>query len=173
MKLTYTERWILVNQYRILLALDPKEKDYYEKAIEVLSCGYENEYEGLDQRIYPDSETMTEGACEEVLEILTMYQMMTYAWKEYGEEAGIEETELIFPGFDGNNEAGYLSYMMFFCDSDGGKFTMLKFHKDRNSHFPTLDMYRRMYKAWKSSKEPNALTVADLKRILAAKHKHE
>jgi uncharacterized protein YfbU (UPF0304 family) len=50
--------------------------------------------------------------------------------------------EVVFPGFDGNNETEHLSIAKFMID----KLNRFPMFKDRglNSHFPMLEIYRNM-----------------------------
>jgi hypothetical protein len=61
MKLTRTERWILVNQYRILEALYPDEAKWFAENREALSSGYELHYRGMIDFIYDEEDTDLPG----------------------------------------------------------------------------------------------------------------
>lgn len=162
MKLTKVERWMLSNQYRILEALYPNEKESLSEARRALEEGYELEYQNMSQYICEDKDCMTRVECEEVIDILSMFRSLHDA-KDKGE---VEEYQITFQGFDGNDrtEVKYLAYARYFCESDGGRFQELK-GGDYNSHSLMLGTYRRMLKAWKESNKQYQLTKQDVERI--------
>lgn len=166
MKLTRAERWILANQYRILEALYPS--DGYDKAREVLECGYELHYDWISEHIYGDRDVMTTSECEEVLAILDMFSMLEAAYEKLADRSGIEEWAVRFSGFDGNNETKQLGYARFFCSHDGGRYPELR-RGDFNSHCPTLDAYRRMLVEWEKASDKLSLTKEDVVRMASAR----
>ncbi len=155
------DRMILVNQYRILEKVDPKNASSYKRAITILEQGFEFDYDSIDGSI--DRNTVSVAKCREVYEILEMYRRLHDSCEQLEDKSGIEERKVKFPGFDGNNESEYLAYGHFL--NGQGKYEespML------NSHMPSIDMYRRMLIAFKplKSKEP-PLSKADIQAILA------
>ncbi|SRR6266705_2746470 len=167
MKLTKTERWILINQYCILEKLDPGEAKHYARCREILENGYEFHYGEITQHIYKDNDTMSTEASREVLDILEMFSVLKRSYDALEDKAGIEDYRIKFHGFDGNDllEVKYLGYASFFCNSDGGRYTELDKGDDFNSHMPTLRTYRSMLNEWKNSKDIHKLSKEDIIRI--------
>src|SRR3989344_5648187 len=118
MKLSKVERWMLANQYRILEALYPKEAKSLERCREILEDGYELEYSQISQHIYKDEDTLSESECREVIEILAMFDELGYWYGQLKGKKGIEKSDILFSGFDGNDtqEVKYLSYARFLCE---------------------------------------------------------
>ena len=74
MKLSKLERISLIQQHQILQKLHPDDAASHEKAVEVLSNGYEYMYDELYQFVYDDDDIMSEDDCKEVWETLTMFE---------------------------------------------------------------------------------------------------
>src|SRR5690606_18707681 len=108
MKLTKVERWILANQYKILEHLDPDQTEYYQKMQEILEQGYELEYNWKTQHLHDD--VVTEEMSHYVIKVMVMYDALQRSYARISDKEGIEEREIFFPGFDGNNEGVYLAY---------------------------------------------------------------
>jgi uncharacterized protein YfbU (UPF0304 family) len=72
MKLSRVERWMLVNQMRMLEALYPDEARSIAEHREALEQGYELHYGEFAQHIYDDKDTLTVEGCKEVLNVLWM-----------------------------------------------------------------------------------------------------
>jgi len=135
---------------RILAALYPQEKDYYEEAAEALEDGYELHYDMIAQNVYKDDDTMSEAECKEVLDTLEMYDLLQHSYKNLEEKAGIPESKLRFPGYDGNNETKFLAYADYFCRHGHGRFSSLDRPRDFNSHYiASRAQYQRMLEVWK------------------------
>ena len=71
MELTKKDRVLLINQYKVLAALNKDEEAYYLELIEVLERGYEIFYSLVDEWI---SEDMPEDEGRFVLNILDLYR---------------------------------------------------------------------------------------------------
>ena len=113
--------------------------------------------------------TLTSAECEEVLDILSMYQRMnrTYEALSDNDKASIDKSDLRFPGFDGNSGSGRLYYAKFFIE-EYGRYEDLEGPPDFNSHSAVIDMYRRMLEEWEASGNKWELTKEDIERIIAA-----
>ncbi len=170
MKLTQTERWTLVNQYRILEALYPKEADFFKEAQEILEHGFEIEYSGLCQNVYKDEDTLSTDECKEVIDILSMFDNLRYSYDQIEDKSDIEKHSLSFSGFDGNDslEVKYLSYSRFLCEVQG-KFEKLTKGDFYNSHAPSLDMYRRMLGAYKNIERKSQMSKEEINKVLSEK----
>ena len=171
MKLSRVERWMLVNQMRILEALYPDEAKSIAEHREALEQGYEYHYDEFAQHIYDDKDTLSVDGCKEVLHILSMHQALKRAYDKLPDKSGIEEYRVRFAGFDGNDrvEGTMMAYTRWYCDSHGGRFKDLDRGDDFNSHGLMLDSYRAMLKEWEASKDTNRLTKDDIIRITNAR----
>lgn len=144
MKLEKKDRLMLINQYKILVQLNSNESNYYKELIEILENGYEIFYSMLDQ-------WMDDGMPEEegrfVLNILDLYRAIEDVKRKTRDEQLLTHHHAVFSGFDGNNEAGHLSFARFLIEVQN-KFQEQKqylFQNDNlNSHCPMIDKYQRM-----------------------------
>jgi uncharacterized protein len=169
LELTRTERWILANQFRILELLDSESADHYANAREVLESGFELSYERYAQRI--NANTMNQAEGQEVLQILDMFSALERCYKDPPEKPDVEERQVRFSGFDGNNEIAQLGYAGFVIEREG-RFRELADHGDHlNSHAPLLGAYRRMLAVWEQLplERRFELTAKDIEAICAAK----
>jgi len=90
----------------------------------------------------------------EVLDILDMWSIIEYSYKELSSEEKAQLEEIAapfgkdpkFPGFDGNNESSYMGTASFIVN-ELDRFEEFK-GRDFNSHFPSLDGHRRMLYAF-------------------------
>jgi uncharacterized protein YfbU (UPF0304 family) len=167
MKLSRTERWILANQFRILEKLYPDEADSYAKSRETLECGYELHYRDLAEPVY--EEGLSEEGCNEVIEIMAMFESLKRAYEGLSDKSEINEWEIKFAGFDGNNEGSQMAYARYFCTYRGERFTSIDKGDNFNSHIPTLAMYRRMMDEWRNSRDKYNLSKEDILRIASAR----
>lgn len=148
MDLTKIERLIIANQFKILEKLYPEEAEYYAKNRKALENGYKLHYQWIIENIYDE---MSEDECQEVVDILNMYRSLTFSYQKLSDKSGIDESEIKFPGFDGNNETRQYSYTNYFI-MDLERFDELRGgseYADFNSHSEMLDRYRRMLNEWK------------------------
>ncbi len=152
MKLTDAERWILSNQHAILAKLDPNEGEH-ERIREALNNGYELHYRPEYITTNPD-EIMTEEECQEVLDILTMFQVLRQSFECLADKSGIEEGAVRFDGFDGNNETKQMGYTRYYCTlPPDGRFKGDVDVKNLNSHSYRLLRYRAMLAEYNRIKE--------------------
>lgn len=164
MSLTRNERWILSNQYRILAALCPDEAEHFDAAREAIDCGYELHYSWLTEHIYEDIMSVEE--CREVIDILSMFEKIKWAYDALADKSGIDEWRTKFGGFSGNEEGKQTAYARYYCTHDTPRFVTLGLtDKDFNGHIPVLGRYRRMLGLWEASQDKNALTKEDIVRI--------
>jgi uncharacterized protein YfbU (UPF0304 family) len=167
------ERIILSNQYRILEALHPRDADAFKRMQEIVDNGYELHYDSLNVAILECK--MTEEQCEEVMDILDMYRALHDSHEHLKDKKDISKHEVQFEGFDGNGERGadgYLGYARFLILTER---RWEEVQKDRhpgfdlNSHCPVIEMYRRMLATWKTMDKKRALSLEEIKLILAEK----
>jgi uncharacterized protein len=155
MNLTRVERMILANQCRILEKLYPE--DGYAEVREVLENGYELHYNWIAERVY--EETLSEDRCKEILDILSMFEALKFSYEKLTDKSGIDEHDIRFRGFDGNNEPTEHSYAQFFCKSRRAFGEIVK-GEVPNSHSPSLDIYRRMLRVWRDVRKLDDLILS-------------
>lgn len=172
MKLSRIERLILLNQYHILEALYPEQKEYFERAQEAIGEGYELEYESLAQHVYDDKDTLNEEQCREVTKILSMFDALRVSYNAQEDKTGIEEESITFRGFDGNDrvESAYLGYVRYL--TSGGKFKELSKGGDFNSHMGMLSNYRDMLEKYQNIETERRfkMTREDIIQITSARY---
>ncbi len=166
--LTGAERLILSNQYRILEALYPKEAKGIAHTREAIENGFELEYRAATQHVNDGDDIMAAEECREVIDILEMFSVLKRCYKSLPDKSGIDEAATHFEGFDGNNETKQVAYARHFC-GDGDRFSDLDRGDNFNSHFPTLEPYRRMVAEWEKSPKKHQLSKEDLIRITSAR----
>ncbi len=147
LKLTDAERLILANQYEILGHI--KKDEHYTQMSETLRDGHEWLYQQYFESL---SENLPENKAMHVLEILGIYGDLRDSFDKLSDKSEIEESQLNFPGFDGNNEAELLSFSR--ALRKHGRFETTIGPAAKNSHMPTTEVYARMINAWKGLGEP-------------------
>jgi len=169
--LSRVNRWMLYNQFEILKLLhkiveEPGNSEDYIKQQEIISMGYEWNYEQISEHIAP---AMEFGDGEEVISILDMYRAIYNACSQDIDCSDIDPKYRKFRGFDGNYETEYYLFAKFVIEREG-KFEESTPDKnlDLNSHSPMLPKYRKMLGEWKLSEQQHSLTKADIIRILKA-----
>jgi hypothetical protein len=167
MDLSLTERVIIANQFKILEKLYPEEAEYYSNHRRALECGYKLHYADIVENFYDE---MSEEECREVIDILDMYRALTDSYNRLPDKAGINEREIRFAGFDGNEETSqYLYAQYFIVDLDRfQELTYGQIHPDLNSHWPKLDKYRAMLEVWKPIGDRHNLNSNQIRAILEA-----
>lgn len=168
MKLTRTERLILVNQIQILEYLDPDQKEDLAYQRKALQRGYELHYDDVFQEI--DDDTMSDDQCQLVVDILDMHRALTFSLADLADKSGIKEDDVKFRGFDGNEETRYFAYAKYFCsEPPTGRFTELGSVNGFNSHRRMLGRYKAMLAEYKKSQDEHSLTREDILRIIGVK----
>lgn len=161
--LTDTERLILSNQYEILAALK-KDASYSCISKELLDG-----HEWLYQRHFDClSANLPEEDTEFVLTIVSIYADLNASYKQLADKSGIEPHQVVFPGFDGNNESELLSFAR--ALRKGGHFTNTLTKEGKNSHMPTRAIYGRMIAKWIELGEPKyPLSREQITELVAAR----
>ncbi|KXW57395.1 hypothetical protein FEMY_20910 [Ferrovum myxofaciens] len=161
--LTDKERFALAMQFEMLDALKP-ENGYGGYAQSLLS-GHKWLYKGIFTIM---SENLSDEKAQHVLDVLDLFSDLKYSFEHLDDKSGIEEREVHFPGFDGNNEPELLGFAK----------DLLKYHRyetvlqDRelNSHSQTTEIYKRMLVKWLQLGRPRApLPKETIQDILAAR----
>ena len=158
---------MISNQFKILEKLYPEESEYYSKHRKALECGYKLHYQWVLENIYDE---MSIEECQEVIDILNMYRSLTFSYKNLSDKSGIDEKDIQFPGFDGNNEINQYSYTNYFI-MDLNRFKELKNGSefaDFNSHCEMRNRYHRMLTEWNKYGDKQKLSREEISNILKA-----
>lgn len=148
MKLTDTERLILANQYEILSAL--RNDESYARLADALRDGHEWLYSQSFDYLSPN---LSEKDTEHVLSILGIFSDLKASYAKLADKSGIEQHDVAFLGFDGNNESDLYSFAQALRKNN--RFTETLGEHGKNSHMPTTDLYERMIAKWRDLGKPN------------------
>lgn len=144
MDLSKKDRLLLINQYRILAALEKDDASHYNELIKILENGYSIFYSMVDEWI---SEDMSEREGRFVLEILDLYRAVEDVKRKSKSKKLEDHNYSFFMGFDGNNETKYMAFSRFLVQEQG-KFReqekYLRKNDNMNSHMPMIPKYQRM-----------------------------
>lgn len=166
LKLTEVERLILLNQYKILKAIEPDGDDveHYDEAMEILRSGYESEYRELASMFT----SVSGDDCDFVYRVLAMYSAITYCRRGTA-DAKANAPFARFAGFDGNNEAALLGFARFLFKSERYPEVAEGSETDGfNSHMPTRQIYERMLTVYDKVKDAIELTEEQVVLIIQA-----
>lgn len=108
--LSKMERILLVNQFENLNKASPDQG--YEIAAKIFARGYEGHYDDAIPRV--SSEVISVDECQEVQDILTMFDFMDRFIQSHGSDPDIDENDIKYIGFDGNYNARYRDYLTIF-----------------------------------------------------------
>lgn len=167
MKLSPAERWILRNQYKLMQMLSDRPIPLYQRAIEILESGFEDQYGYAAQGIA--EEPFPADVAHEVHDILEMYSHLAWAAERTKNREILESPRLKFAGFDGNHSSDHLRYAQFLHEK--GEYQELGGRIITNSHRDNIRRYRAMVRVWKSipvGQRGIQLTDKDVLRILNA-----
>lgn len=131
------------------------------------------EYQGIFH-----SHVDSEAVLSEVVDILGMWSFLESGFKELSQqdkdkvaaEAEPFGKRVVFNGFDGNNEGQYIGIAKFLINKLD-RFTDFK-GRDLNSHFPSVDMHRRMFAVFGPIRQNligRGLTATEIIQILRAR----
>jgi len=159
---------MLVNQFKILEALYPKEAQEYYVQRKALEKGYALQYDFISEHLYDE---LSKEECKEVLEILNLYRALNFSYNQIpkgDEEIAVDGARIEFPGFDGNNEGSRMSYTQYFIH-DLGRFQELtegREFEDFNSHSQKLGFYRKQVAKWHEFDRSFSLSAEQLNQII-------
>jgi uncharacterized protein len=169
MQLSQSERLILYNQYEILKQLSKDKRDIkrYEAVQTALQFGYTRNYYIFSEHI---SESEFESAkMNFVYDVLDMFRRLgdSYDKLSPSEKERIDPNEVIFSGFDGNNESEYSCYAAFLLKeldlySESNR-------PDLNTHSPTIWKYNKMLSQLRKVTEDESyrsLTLNEIKQVI-------
>jgi uncharacterized protein len=161
--LTNAERLILANQYKILYLLEKDES--YDRLSGQLLDGHKWLYSELLDDV---SENMLADDAEHVLAILRIFDALRVSYENLEDKSGINPSDLIFHGFDGNNESDLRSFARALRRSD--HFVETLGDELKNSHMPTTELYGRMISKWRELGSPDCPYSKDtILAIIASK----
>lgn len=141
MKLDIKERFLIANQLKILEKLYPEEKENYESNRKAIEYGFELHYDWIMEHIY---DGLSSEECSFVLDVLEMYASMQHTFKILKSNK-IKEENVVFRGFDGNNETMYMAYTKYFLeDLDRYREIQESSNGYYNSHSRMINKYKSM-----------------------------
>ena len=165
MQLTAAERWLLINQYRLMQMLADRPVPHYEEAITILSRGYEKHYPYASQ--YLREAPLPTDVANEVENILSMFSQIQWVKDRITDESIFMSPRFAFWGFDGNNNPLHLEYANFLHSM--GQFKDLGDRLTWNSHSDTIGTYRAMVQAWENlARQGLQMTQEDVRKIIDA-----
>lgn len=148
MRLSPTERLILLNQYEILNRLDAGS---YEDHIKVLRTGYEFE---IEDRLFNqiDEVGLSKDECIEVIDVLAMYDHLINSFERLADKQGLTEFDVRFRGFDAaeSAEGRQLGYALHLVEDQGRFKTKVD---ELKRYEPMLPRYRKALTLWEQAKE--------------------
>jgi uncharacterized protein YfbU (UPF0304 family) len=136
--LTKSERLILLNQYEILIKLDPERAEEYGNFQTIVMSGYRPLYGELG--IIGDE--IEETVYREVVDILDMFRFLKSSYENLADKDGIRQQDVEFKGFDGNGSQGHYGLVCFMIQ-DLGRWSEFRKY-ELNSHSEVLPEYRDM-----------------------------
>lgn len=161
-KITNVERLTLLNQFKILNSIIPqKDQDLdYAYFIEVLENGYEHEYANVFQKSM--AEAMSEEESEFVWQVLNAHRHILLSFhklQKSGSLEKLEEDDVMFKGFDGNEDGGHLLYCDFIINKMG-RFEEFRGY-DLNTHSSILSRYRDLLRRFDSFPAESRLNLSE------------
>lgn len=150
--LSKKDRMMFLLLLKVLEKIDDQKSFDYHQLITVFQEGYSYNYSDFFEML---GDEISNEDSKEVLSILEMYRGIIYSYdalKRDNVKINITDKDVMFPGFDGNRETEYLSYARFFIyDMDRySEIQNIDMTDNLNSHWQTLDNYRKMLKIWES-----------------------
>jgi len=165
LNLTDVERRILINQSRILAALYPLEAEQFERAIAVLSEGYQ---EGWQETVLKGLKApLLREEMNFVYQVLEMYDWLQKSFyaSTLEDKLELKEERLVFPGFCARTETGYLAYATFLLENFD-RFSYVEVVKPLHAPQPMRDFYEEILKGLPDF-GGNLLTAAQLKAVVS------
>lgn len=160
MELSKKERLFLFNQYKILEKLYPEDPGLWKEPQAIILSGFAGDYDSLIDSMG----NVSAEACSEVISILQMFRALHDSYERLEDKSGIEKKDVVFDGFDGNEEADHYIYANFVI-VEQKKFT--EFNQVKlNSHANRLPGYRQKLSRWKKYDPYNALSKEQIQAIV-------
>lgn len=165
LNLTDVERRILINQSRILAALYPLEAREFERAIEILSEGYQ---EGWQETVLKGLKSpLLKEEMNFVYQILQMYDWLQKSFYSLTLEDKLElkEQMLVFQGFCPRTEKRLVAYATFLLENFDS-FSYVEPVKPLHAPQPMREFYEEILKGL-SDFSGNILSGSQLKAVIA------
>lgn len=159
--MTPIERRILINQYRILEALNPDDREHALHR-EILESGFVGQYGHVIREV----EELSQEDCRLVSNSLSLYRALQHARKRLGDGVATEH-EVCFPGFDGNGETDFMAYARFLQTQR--LFTDVTNENGFNGWDCEVPRYKRMLAAWETVDRKHEMTAEEVRRVLDAR----
>lgn len=163
--LSFAERLILANQYRMLMKLEPSQAEDYRQALEIVESGYEFLYETLDPALHTTS--VGHDTAQEVCNILDMFGSFENSAKKLGMTAADLKVE--FEGLDSDSHHEHYSFAMF-MRRKLGRWSELETYPDNSHSSATLTKYRNMLTHWVEIGKPTELNREQLDLMASSAH---
>lgn len=158
-KLSKTERLILANQYIILRKLDTHSTAEFDGIIDALINGYPYIYNDYFSYV---NDNIDEDIESKVVHVLSMFRSLYASYQQLSDDDKnkIDESEVVFSGFDGNNEASYYAFTKCLINKydrfdEVKELIKNKKLEDLNAHFPTLPRYNQLLERWFTIQKEN------------------
>lgn len=174
MELTPSERLILVNQYKILNVLEPKQD--HDILAKHLQDGHKYLYQGILTEKIEDE--LPEEVVNFILDVCNMFEHLLDSYEALDDKSDITNSDIRFEGFDFEREFKYHSFTRALYEVN--KYTNLAFEKNQTAHLPRKDIYMRMLNIWKTivpldeynrTGEKKHLTKSQIQDIIASKRR--
>jgi uncharacterized protein YfbU (UPF0304 family) len=165
LNLTDVERRILINQSRILAALYPLEAREFERAIEILSEGYQ---EGWQETVLKGLKSpLLKEEMNFVYQVLQMYDWLQKSFYSLTLEDKLElkEQMLVFQGFCPRTEKRHVAYATFLLENFDS-FSYVEPVKPLHASRPMREFYEEVLKGL-SDFSGNILSASQLKAVIA------
>lgn len=167
MELSKKERLFLYNQYEILKSLYPDEFETYEYNQKILVDGYKYNYSDLLSGFGEEVDPAISAFVFDVLQMYRSFHNSYYSLTD-NEKDEINQMDITFQGFDGNEEIDHYIYARFVLE-EMNRFDEI-YNNGRvelNSHRNMIARYSRMVDKWKSiSNRYDLLTLEQIQEIL-------
>ncbi len=165
LNLTDVERQILINQSRILAALYPLEAAEFERAIQILSEGYQEGWQEVVLKGLKGPFLREEmNFCYQVLEMYDWLQKSYYALS-FEDKLQLKEQTLVFPGFCPKTEKSHVAYATFLLEHLN-RFSYVEVTRPLHASRPMRSTYEEMLKGLPIA-GGHILPAAQLKAVVA------
>lgn len=156
-KLNFTPEQRLIIALLCDLHRAPKDREFQEDNIKLISSAISGGHDWAidwDLSGYFPEKTDTTQDVTFVTDVLDMWDFIELGWSKLSDEEKQQVHEAVphlgqgpsFIGFDGNNEAEYMSIARMMIE-EMGRFSTFK-GRSLNSHSPSLERYHHMLKSW-------------------------
>jgi uncharacterized protein len=163
------QRLVLANQYEMLACLDPDSgDDYRDLARQILSRWPLERLRPVQYLDEAGRNPLTAEDQDFVRDALELFDALQRADKA-GNVAAADHGAVAFPGFCGNHETKYLSFLEWLHRQEHYTYVRLVMPGESNSHLPMSRVYRRMIDLWEALGRPVELDPDDAAELLAAR----